>query len=58
MEPQPVRLSAANTVTTERMRNFVEFMTTSLLDSDLDIERNALFSSLDRLNIPELNAFL
>jgi hypothetical protein len=51
MEPQPVRTKEAINAMMEKMRNFVEFMTSSLLDSDLDIEWNALFSSLISLNL-------
>lgn len=40
------------------MRNFVEFMTSSLLDSDLNIERNTLFSCLNGFNLSNLNAIL
>ena len=56
MEPQPTRPKADKTVAIEKMRNFVEFMTSSLLDSDLNIEWNPLFPCLYGLHIAKLNA--
>jgi len=38
MDPQPARPKEAKTMAKEKMRNFVEFMASSLLDSDLNIE--------------------
>jgi len=46
MEPQPARPRTLKKVKTEKNSNFVEFIGSSLLDSDLNIERHPLFSSL------------
>ena len=56
MEPQPVRPKKVITAKIEKMRNFVEFMTPSLLDSDLDIEWNALFPRRNGLYLAQSNA--
>jgi hypothetical protein len=46
MDPQPARPKEAKTMAKEKMRNFVEFMATSLLDSGLNIEGYPLVSHL------------
>lgn len=51
MEPQPERPKEAINARMAKMRIFVEFMNSSLLDSDLDIERNTLFAGLNGLDL-------